>query len=624
MSKKIASLYADLSYRVDYKGLRQFQKSLESANKKVREYEKKLHDNTTKRTKGQIAGLVAIEKRLNSQRGKLYQLRQDYMKINREYHAGNVSLERRNRLLGEMNTRMRSLRKASVEANTAFNHVRSGGASSVAAGRSGIGHSRAATMGATMGGAARMMSGPAMAGAAAAVGTGMAMYSSNEAYQRLESVRASFTALEGSVQGANERLKDLYGVAQYFGQSFMGVAEGYRSWSNALKGSSVEGQAMEMFTQMTAWATSMGLSQDRVASVQLALGQIAANDILQSQEVNQLTEHGVSRQMLAESLGMTIPQLMNQMEAGAISAQKLLPSLMDLMVSRANVGGALDNRRTSTAAEQQRAGNVAFFSNATVNKHGLDSAMRSIYTGMQESLGNMNKFFEELGELFDYLGPIARDRLNAFGNLLNSIGNLSDSFDGIDFENPLMNTADVMNDISTWVNRVADIIGTIRSDTSWESKVSGISDILVDHLRDIAERFINGVINKINYVLPSAMELSHVRFGPSSGSLSADMLMLSPDTIQGLSNNMDRARQAIAPMLNTQGGISDPNQVPFGPPVDRNGHPMNGTTNVYHQNISPTLEINGAQDVESIKYEIGHYLDQVIRTTSMSQPKTER
>lgn len=149
-------------------------------------------------------------------------------------------------------------------------------------------------------------------------------------------------------------------------------------------------------------------------------------------------------------------------------------------------------------------------------------------------------------------------------------------------------------------------------------KVSNIGDIVAGHLKEIAENFINSIISSVNFILPKAFEIGHVNFGPQ---LSPNMMMLNPDVLESLNS---KARETISPLLNAHGGLNNPNEVPFGPPVDRSGNPMNGTTNVYHQNISPTLEINGASDVDAIKEEISNHWTEVVRTTAVSSTILER
>ncbi|MBY5930465.1 tape measure protein [Halomonas sp. DP8Y7-3] len=616
MADTVAQLKARLSYDIDFRNLKRFEKSLENANKNLEAYRKKLNDFQTKRVKNLDTEFKSLDKNLKNYSRHLRDVSFTEDRLARGMRDGNKSLERRSRIVTDMSYQMQRFQRFNRDFNAGMSHGRSGMPYHVEGGSTGANmHGRAAGIGATIGGAMRAMSGPAIGAAVVAAGA----YMSNEQYQRFQRIESAFTSLEGSSEAAARRIEQISAISDYMGTNFIQSAEGYRDFANALKGSALESQSMRFFTQLQAYATATGASQERLGRIQLAASQVASTGKLMGDELLQFAEAGISRELIASSMGLSLKEFTDkQQSTRGILATELLPALFSVMGERSQIGGALDQRRNSTQAQQNRALNQAFFSNNLMNRVGLDNAMNNAYQGILSAIRKSEGLFEEIGEFADSMAPILKNRFEAFGNILASVGNVSDALDGVDFESPFRSLADVMNEVADYINSVADVIEIIRSDTAWRDKVSNIGDIVAGHLKDIAENFVNSIISSVNFILPKAFEIGHVNFGPQ---LSPNMMMLNPDVLESLNS---KARETIAPMLNAQGGISDPNQVPFGPPIDRNGNPMNGTTNVYHQTISPTLEINGAQDVEAIKYEIGHYLDQVIRTTSMSQPKTER
>ncbi|WP_168016603.1 tape measure protein [Halomonas salinarum] len=625
MSIKIGSLYSELGFRVDFKKLRQYEKKLQQVNRNLNESGRRFQKQLQSNNKSTLQGFSAIEKRVNKHRGQLWQMRNDYRRINQEFHRGNISHERRSRMLREIthqySEQKRHIRGINKEhSRSTLGRVQSTaralnqpvkGSGGVSAG----GHYKA---GATAGIASRLVHPAAMGAAALAGGSFM----SNQQYQRFESVRSGFTALEGSTQAANERLRELASMANYFGQRFMPLAEGYKSLANNLKGSAIEDEAMKIYTGLQAYGTAMGLNQHDLAGIQLAIGQIAAAGRVQGDELNQLAERGISRNLLADAMGISLEEFMKrQGSQEGIQAENILPALGTLFMNRANVGGALEQRRQSTQAEQNRAVNNATFANIVANQSGINAYFKDFYQGLQEMLKAASPIFEEIGEAFKGISKPTRESLSAFGNVLGSIGNVFDSMDGVKVSTGVVTLAYVLNNLAEFINDVADTIDLIRSDSSWRDKLSGISTMLVNQFERIAETFINAVISKVNILLPKAMELSSVNF--QSNRIHTPTVDISgvQALLGGVNESINRVnREAIAPLLNSQGGISDPTALPFGPVTNRNGQPY--TT--VNQNNTMTFNIDGSKQPDEILGAIEDHINGMLRSASMNDSAGEK
>ncbi len=616
---KVASLFADLGFRVDHKKLQEFERRMKNTHKRLNATGERVTKDIKRNTKTQLGGLVAVEKRLNKHRGQLWQLRQDYWKTNQEFKRGNISHERRNRLLTEMHTKYRGLQKQARAANReiesnpirrarrAFNNrpVRgSGGAGGV---RSGV----------AAGGSAALISRafPAAAVGIGAFAAGAGLSGSNRQFQQFESIRSGLTALEGSAEAANKRLRELAQMAQFYGQPFMQVGEGFKSLANNLKGTAIEDQTMSIFQSLQEYATALGLNQQDLSGIQLAIGQIAAAGKLQGDEINQLAERGVSREKLAQAMGMTLEQFMaKQGTQAGILAKDLLPALAQVLAEQARTGGALESRLTSTQAEQNRALNTAVFANVLANTSGLNQFFQEFYQGLRGFFSNATPLIKELGELFESIGPSAKRNLEAFGELLGSIGNVADSLDGVSIGEPLVTIAEVFNTLSEQLDDAADIINLLRSENSLATKINGITSGFVNVMERIFEGITNALIrvaNKVPFVSINEVGMERQRITPTVDLSGVQAL------IGNINTEINKANtEALKPLLNPYGGIS-PNQLPFGPVMDRQGNTINQTNNT-------TINIDGSQQPDEILGTIEDHINSIFRSASMSQPSEEK
>ncbi|PWW33404.1 tape measure protein [Chromohalobacter israelensis] len=626
----IAELKARLSYVIDDRNLRHFEKSLKDTHRNLNKAGESFKKQVRQSSKTQLAGLTAVEKRLNKQRGQLWQLRNDYFRVNQEFKAGNISHERRSRLLNDINYQYRQQRRHVRELNREVSRHPSrrlgkflnqpvSGSGGYFGGSTGI------RAGATAGIASRL-AGPAAAGGAAVLATGMAAHASNTQYQQFIGARTSLQGITGTLEEANKKLRMLARLSEFLGTNFLDSARSFTSWSAAIQGTSMEGASGDRaYQQLQAFFKSRDLGRPEQAQAMRAISQMLQKGTLYSEEVfGQLSEAGIPAQMLVDALGMKdIAALRKQLEAGNVRAQRAIPLLAAEMERRAFEGGSLESARTNTRSEQNRAINRATFANIYANTTGIDEYFREFYRGLQNLVENAMPVIEEIGEAFKSMAPATNKSLSAFGNVLGAVGNVFDSMDGVRVSNGVVTLAYVLNNIADFINDVADTIGLVRSDESWKDKLSGISTMLVNQLERIAETFLNMIIGKVNYLLPKAMEIGPVSF--ESERIHTPTVDLS--SVNALLGNINTeinkvGREAINPLLNAQGGINNPNELPFGPPIGRDGKPITNQTTV-HQNNNVTFEINANNPDEVMETIESHWTD-VLRMGSMNSPVAEK
>ncbi|MGM0985564.1 MAG: tape measure protein [Pseudomonadota bacterium] len=644
MANIVADLKADLGFRIDYKKLREFERRLKDTHRRLNSAGERVTKDIRRNTKTQLGGLVAVEKRLNKHRGQLWQLRNDYWRTNQEFKKGNISHERRNRLLTEMHTRYSTLKRESIAANRAMAATPMGRAKQAYDSRRGVtGGSRSGGVrtgaAAGAGAAGGVVAGGAAIGAAA-VGAGAFM--SNEQYQRFEGIKSGLVALEGSASAANKRLQELAQMAQYYGQPFMAVGEGFKSLANNLKGTAIEDQTMKIFNSLQAYATAMGLNQQDLSGIQLAVGQIAAAGKLQGDEINQLAERGVSREKLAAAMGLSLEEFMKkQGTQDGILAKDLLPALARVLMEQARTGGALEQRRSSTQAEQNRALNNAVFANILTNMSGLNFYFQEFYKGLQKFVENALPLFEQIGKMFASLAGPTKKNIEAFGELLGSIGNVAKSLNGIDIESPFVSFSESLKKTSAFLEDISDTIDLLRSDNGWKAKVAGVSTMLVNQLERIAEYFINTAINTLNTVLPKAMEVDNFSF--EKGRINNTKVDLSG--VNALIGNINTELNKVAktkvdsvvlpsnhPMevskrIQEQLKKVDPetvNQRLQYPPNHPLATSQQTNNNTVHQTNNTTINIDGSKQPDEILGTIEDHINGIFRTASVSQEITEK
>lgn len=148
----------------------------------------------------------------------------------------------------------------------------------------------------------------------------------------LEQTRIAFTTMLGSAEKADAFIKQLYDFAAKTPFDFEGLANASR---NLMAFGFQAEQIIPMMESIGNAVSGLGGGAAEIDRVVRALGQMQAKGKLASQEMMQLTELGIPAwDMLAEKMGMTTAQVMDQVSKGAVSSAAAIEAVLQGMNER--------------------------------------------------------------------------------------------------------------------------------------------------------------------------------------------------------------------------------------------------------------------------------------------------
>ena len=151
------------------------------------------------------------------------------------------------------------------------------------------------------------------------------------------------------------------------------------------------------------WAASLGKGEEGINSVTRALGQIRMKGKLSAEEMLQLTEAGVNGwQYLADYMGMSIAQVREKAEDGAIDVNKAITAILAGMTEFSGAAAATSDRTVSGLTDQI-------------------SSLFKTYAFLPWGEGLSDGFKDALTEVRDVVDE-NKDSLKAFGAELKVIG----------------------------------------------------------------------------------------------------------------------------------------------------------------------------------------------------------
>jgi len=141
-----------------------------------------------------------------------------------------------------------------------------------------------------------------------------------------EQTRIAFTTLLGDVQKANAFLHELVEFSARTPFRFTGVTQAARQL--LAYGFAAE-EVLPTLTAVGDAVAALGGGQEGIKRAVLALGQMRAKGKLAGEEMRQLTELGIPAwEMLAESIGVSIPEAMKLVEKRAITASQGIAAIL--------------------------------------------------------------------------------------------------------------------------------------------------------------------------------------------------------------------------------------------------------------------------------------------------------
>ena len=153
-----------------------------------------------------------------------------------------------------------------------------------------------------------------------------------QAASKLQTVQTAFTNMLGSAEKSASFVKDLQ---EFAAKTPFELSQVTSAAQKFLAFGFTAEQVIPTLTAVGDAAAGVGLGADGIDRVTLALGQIAAKSKVQSDEMLQLTEAGIPAwQMLADKIGVSVPQAMEMVTKGAVDAQTGISALVEGMSSK--------------------------------------------------------------------------------------------------------------------------------------------------------------------------------------------------------------------------------------------------------------------------------------------------
>lgn len=215
-----------------------------------------------------------------------------------------------------------------------------------------------------------------------------------QAAGNLQNVQTAFTNMLGSAEKASAFTKQLQSFAAATPFEFNQVTAAAQKF--LAFGFTAE-QVIPTLTAVGDAAAGVGLGAEGINRVTLALGQIAAKSKVQSDEMLQLTEAGIPAwQMLADKIGVSVPEAMDMVTKGMVDAQTGISALVAGMSQK--FGGMMEQQSqtiqgtwsTMMDGLEQTAGQVGLRLAESLNITG-------IFQGIGETLNNFAQEVQNSG-----------------------------------------------------------------------------------------------------------------------------------------------------------------------------------------------------------------------------------
>lgn len=196
----------------------------------------------------------------------------------------------------------------------------------------------------------------------------------------MEQTQTAFKNMMGGAEKASEFIKDLQDFAAETPFEFnqvKGAAQKFLAFGFTAE------QVIPTLTAVGDAASALGMHQDGIDRLTLALGQMAAKGKVSGEEMRQLAEAGIPAwQMLAEKIGVSIPEAMDMASKGAIDAQTGLEAIVNGMNDK--FSGMMDEQSQTLSGLM-----------STIQDN-IDQTMTAIGQSLSESLG-LKEWLKDMG-----------------------------------------------------------------------------------------------------------------------------------------------------------------------------------------------------------------------------------
>ncbi len=216
------------------------------------------------------------------------------------------------------------------------------------------------------------------------IGAGLAALgvASVKAGASLQSTKTAFTNMLGSAEKAQDFLGKMQGFAAKTPFEFSQVSQAAQKF--IAFGFSAE-QVIPTLSAVGDAAAGVGLGAEGINRITLALGQMAAKSKVQAGEMMQLTETGIPAwKMLADQIGVSVPETMDRVSKGAIDAATGITALVSGMEQ--SFGGMMDQQSETISGTW------------STLMDGLEQSAAQVGLQIAEAL-NLPGIFQSLGDM---------------------------------------------------------------------------------------------------------------------------------------------------------------------------------------------------------------------------------
>ena len=208
-----------------------------------------------------------------------------------------------------------------------------------------------------------------------------------------QSLRTSFRVLDGSSERAGQTLAFLRREADRIGVDFQTLAEGFRGFSAAARGTSLEGAAARrIFIQLTEASRVMGLSTERTRNALIALQQILGKGQVSQEELRQQLAEALpgAMQIAQRAMGVT-GKAFNDMVKAGLPAEAFLVRFGNQM--QRELGEGIVSAAQQASAEFARLGNAFRDLGSAMGESGVLQFLTDMAKGFGVALDAATAFF---------------------------------------------------------------------------------------------------------------------------------------------------------------------------------------------------------------------------------------
>ena len=187
-----------------------------------------------------------------------------------------------------------------------------------------------------------------------------------------------------------------------------------------------EEQRRKMFTQASEYIMVTGAGQEDQKLIFKAVNQMFSLGRIMAEEMNQLTERGVPRQMIYDVAKevykvKTTEDVLKLQKDGKLDPAKILPVVFERFAKQARDTGAYDKMQGSSIVAQNRFMETLRQTADDIMDAGLDKALASMFNALNTGLPYLLVFAKGVGGVFKGLSELVKivwNAVEAWGNFV--------------------------------------------------------------------------------------------------------------------------------------------------------------------------------------------------------------